>query len=232
MASRFERLPELGSLFPGCVATAVGIPGRIAGRLFDVESETVARATPARQLEFAAGRFCAREALARLDFIDTPLPRRDDRRPVWPDGVVGSISHSRGICGAAVACSVELAGIGLDVEVADACPPELAQRVLTPAERERVATLEGSSDTGLWRTMIFSAKESVYKAVSGFANVREFEDVEVAPLPEENAFIATLLDGQRLRGRFRHFGGWVLTGVVVPTNGFNRKELDSVRSGP
>ncbi len=232
MPARDQGLPDLGLLFPGRVAGAVGVPGRIPGRLFDVESAAVSGAVPRRQLEFAAGRLCGRAALRRLGFDDTPIPRRPDRRPVWPAGVVGSISHSRGICGAVVGHASEFAGIGLDIEIADACEPRLARRVLTGVERERVATLEGAVDSGRWTTMIFSAKESVYKALAGIVELPEFEDVEVTPQPAEQAFFADLRDGRRLHGTFCHAADWVLTGVAVPAAGFERKQLDSERSKP
>src|SRR5690242_8343874 len=70
------------------------------------EGQLLGRAAPERQLEFRAGRHCARLAMGLLGAAG-PVLRAPDRSPVWPSGIVGSIAHTRtrnrGFCGAAVA---------------------------------------------------------------------------------------------------------------------------------
>ena len=80
---------------------------------------SLARAVPTRQREFLAGRFCAREALREIapQRADATLAIGENRAPIWPDGTVGSITHTGGIAAAAVARTSDARAIGLDVEV-------------------------------------------------------------------------------------------------------------------
>src|SRR5688572_29707947 len=60
---------------------------------------TLHGAVPKRQAEFRAGRYCAMTALTALDarFAGCEVGRADSGAPVWPAGIVGSISHSDGM---------------------------------------------------------------------------------------------------------------------------------------
>ena len=61
----------------------------VGAELFPEELRAIARATPARQREFALGRCCAREALALLGGPRVAIPVGRFRDPVWPFGYVG-----------------------------------------------------------------------------------------------------------------------------------------------
>ena len=80
------------------------------------EAACVRRSVEKRRLEFSAGRFCARMALSQLGVHDFSLLPDADRVPLWPPGVVGSISHCSGLAVAAVARSESVKSIGVDVE--------------------------------------------------------------------------------------------------------------------
>ena len=85
--------------------------------LFAQEAVAVDRAVPRRRAEFAAGRRCARAALARIGIPPAPLLRGEDREPLWPDGAVGSITHCAGYVAAAVAATEVMLSVGIDAEV-------------------------------------------------------------------------------------------------------------------
>src|ERR1700716_1803425 len=68
-------------------------------------------AVPNRQREFLAGRLCAAQALRCLGADSTHVGMAGDRAPVWPDGVVGSITHSGGFAAAAVAWAATSPGL-------------------------------------------------------------------------------------------------------------------------
>jgi 4'-phosphopantetheinyl transferase EntD len=131
--------------------------------LLPEEALAVARAVEKRRREYAAGRACARRALARLGVPPAPLLSGADRAPIWPDGIVGAITHSDGYCAAAVAPSSALRSIGIDAEVNNPLPDGVDRHVLTEAELAWTAEI-GAADGINWPTLIFSAKESVYKA--------------------------------------------------------------------
>ena len=60
----------------------------------------MARAVPQRRREFFAGRLAAHRAMEALGHLPEPVPMGQDRAPVWPQGLVGSISHGAGACAA------------------------------------------------------------------------------------------------------------------------------------
>jgi 4'-phosphopantetheinyl transferase EntD len=95
--------------------------------------------------------------------------------PVWPSGVVGTITHTHIWCAAAVAREGQVAGLGADVEPATPLERNLWERICRPEER---AFLEGNPAelAGLLAKGIFSAKESIYKAL--YPTIRVFLDFQ------------------------------------------------------
>lgn len=187
------------------------------------ELRRVATARPRRQAQFSTGRACAREALARLGFPPAPLPAREDRSPVWPEGVVGSISHTDGCCAVVVGASPPWLALGLDVEGDAPLDAKLEARVCRPEER---AWLAGRDDAerGALGKVFFSAKEAVYKCQHPLVGARlGFQDVALRLDPVLGVFDAEIraalpAEHERLRrasGRFARAGGLVLAGVAV-----------------
>jgi 4'-phosphopantetheinyl transferase EntD len=129
--------------------------------LWDEEAAAVARAVPKRRTEFAAGRSAARAAIAEIGFAPAAIPQGDDRAPIWPSGVSGSIAHCDNCCVSVVALKAYHQTLGIDIEPATPLAPDLVAVICTPTER---AWLAGEPDPGLAAKMIFSAKEAVYKA--------------------------------------------------------------------
>jgi 4'-phosphopantetheinyl transferase EntD len=130
------------------------------------ETAAVARAVPKRRHEYAAGRACARAALARLGIPPGPLLRDAHRgAPLWPAGVVGSITHCDGYRAAAVARSTDILTLGIDAEPHDRLPDGVLDAILaTDAERAALAELALRAPDIHWDRLFFSAKETVYKA--------------------------------------------------------------------
>ena len=104
------------SLFPsGVVAAELRAPGD-ASLLLPAEAQDMSNAVPKRMQEFAAGRLCARRALAEFGVADFPVRVARDRQPLWPGFLVGSITHTAGICAAVVAERARLIALGVDTE--------------------------------------------------------------------------------------------------------------------
>ncbi|HWD72974.1 MAG TPA: 4'-phosphopantetheinyl transferase superfamily protein [Actinomycetota bacterium] len=125
------------------------------------ELRLMASAVPRRRAEFAAGRACARAALRRLGINGWPLLVGSKREPLWPAGVVGSITHTDGLVAAAVSRRPPLAGFGIDAEQRRPLPAGVRETVCTPRE---IAWCLAHEPSIPWDTMIFSAKESIFKA--------------------------------------------------------------------
>lgn len=139
----------------------------------------MARAVEKRRAEFTAGRTVARRALRQLGFGAVPIPQGADRGPVWPDGIVGSITHCDGLCAAAVADGSGLLGLGIDAEVVAAMTDEVLRMVTSPAERAMLAALPPSV-RAYGGVALFSAKESIHKALNPYTGVMlDFTDVEL-----------------------------------------------------
>jgi 4'-phosphopantetheinyl transferase EntD len=207
-------------------AAVVATTGDRSVELFPVEREALGQAVEKRRREFVTARACAREALARLAIPPQPIPTGSRGEPVWPDGVVGSITHCTGYRACAVAAASDLTTIGIDAEVAEPLPQGLIGDIALPEERQAIERL-AAADPGIsWDRLLFSIKESIYKA--WFPLTRSwlgFEDACVSLDRERGSFSAQLLvpgptlHGRQLdgfSGRWMIAEGLVLSAIALP----------------
>ena len=127
----------IAGLLPPSVAAAesTGRPPGAAPGLFPAEQAALRTAGPRRRAEFAAGRSCARAALATLGVAAGPILPGPAGQPLWPAGVTGSITHCAGYQACAVARTTDVAAIGIDAEPDAALPAGLIETVATGPER-------------------------------------------------------------------------------------------------
>ncbi|MEG8278973.1 4'-phosphopantetheinyl transferase family protein [Streptomyces sp. AHA2] len=196
-----------------------------AAELFPEEAEVLTRAVAKRRREFAVVRSCARRAMEKLGVPPQPVLPGERGAPGWPAGLVGSMTHCDDYCAAALVRASDLASLGIDAEVDEPLFEEVLTTVSLPAEVDRLRRLADRRPDVHWDRLLFSAKESVYKA--WFPLTREWldfteADVEIA---EDGRFRAALLvPGPRVGGRrLDHFEGrWttgrglIATAVAVP----------------
>jgi len=207
-------------LLPPCVS-AVAVRGDIQDAiLFPEEMALLERAAEARRAEFATTRHCARQALRRIGVADAPIVRGPKREPMWPAGVVGSITHCTGYRAAAVARASEMLTIGIDAEPHAALPKGVDRRVLDDEERAWIA--QAPADTH-WGRLIFSAKESVYKAWFPLAQSwLGFDEATIAIDPDAGTFHARLLIDPppgvpaAFDGRYLIEDGLMVAAIAVP----------------
>ncbi|MGP3968430.1 4'-phosphopantetheinyl transferase family protein [Streptomyces sp. 6N223] len=197
--------------------------------LFPEEERHVARAVDKRRREFGTVRGLARTALARLGGPRAPLLPGERGAPGWPEGFTGSMTHCDGYRAAAVARREELAVVGIDAEPNEPLPDRgILDAVSLPAERPALRELAASRPEVSWERLLFSAKESVYKA--WFPLTRKWLDFEEAEIAFDLAggFTARLLvpgpevDGVRIEGftgRWLARGGILATAIAVPAGG-------------
>jgi 4'-phosphopantetheinyl transferase EntD len=144
--------------------------------------ETIASAVPKRQAEFFHGRLCARAALARHGVVGADVAIGARREPVWPDGFVGSITHSHGIAAAVALPRHACNGVGIDIEtVARGTSVVALSRVAVSArELAYLQSPEQEVPLATLLTLVFSAKESFYKSVFATAGrVLGFDVIEI-----------------------------------------------------
>lgn len=193
-------------------------PGTV---LFPEEEERIARAVDKRRREFTTVRRCARLALARLGVPPAPLLPGERGAPGWPDGVVGSMTHCAGYRAAAVASSARMLAVGIDAEPAEPLPEGVLGQVACDEERTLLAQYAARSPEIPWDRLLFSAKETVYKA--WFPLTRRWLGFEEAILSfdtEAGTFEARILPDDRpvdaFTGRWTVAEGITLTAIAVP----------------
>jgi 4'-phosphopantetheinyl transferase EntD len=218
---------EVSDLFPsGVIAAELTVPAP-RELLTSAEQQLMARCAEKRIQDFAAGRACAHRALRELGILDFSLLAGEHREPLWPAGIVGSITHTRGYAAAVVARQGDLKSVGLDCEVIDSVDEDLWSRICTPSEIERLVQLPPAG-RNRQAALIFAAKEAFYKCQFPLTRAWVgFEDVLIEPLdwpaasgslrivpvktlPVEAGRVA------RLVSRFQFRGPWVMTAITVP----------------
>lgn len=185
---------------------------------------SIQRSVAKRRAEYLAGRLCARAALQALTGQAEVPATGEDRAPVWPAGVVGSITHGTGQAASVVARAKAWRGLGLDLE--QRLEPEralrLAGEILTEAELQRLDALplEARAERV---TLTFSIKESLFKALYPLVGVRfYFHDAEVLAVDGHRVQLRLLIDlsaewhqGREVQGQVRHYPDRLLTLVAV-----------------
>ena len=209
---------------PGVVAVELSGAAR-AGDLYPKELDETDNFGEKRRAEFSAGRLCARRALAEFGIVNFPLQINDDRRPRWPDGIVGSISHTSDYCAVLVARVTDVSAIGFDVERTERIGEELWNALFTFRERERLRRLS-SARCAIDATIIFSAKEAFYKCHFAHSpSWLDFSDVEIEIVPGRDEHAGTFniqpcsarVAPADYNGRFVIAWGFAATSVVIPT---------------
>jgi 4'-phosphopantetheinyl transferase EntD len=221
----------IGEMLPPAVACAEAFADAPDVALFPEEEALLVRAVEKRRREFATGRHCARSALGALGVPPAPILRGEAGAPLWPPGIVGSITHCAGYRAAAVAGARDVLTIGIDAEPDESLTDEVLALVSLPAERGRLRDLATAAPGICWDRLLFSAKESVYKA--WFPLARRwlgFADADItidaaAGNGRDGTFEARLLvaapviGGAPLTGftgRWLAREGLVLTAITVP----------------
>jgi 4'-phosphopantetheinyl transferase EntD len=219
----------IGDILPPAVAVEEAFGDLPDVMLFPCEEAVIANAVEKRRREFATARACARAALAKLGLPPVPIVPGVRGAPQWPSGVVGSITHCDGYRASAVARDRDVVTIGLDAEPHDALPAGVLGAVASGGEQARLAALATARPDVCWDRMLFSAKESVYKA--WFPLTRRwlgFEEACVDFDPVNRTFTARLLaDGPVVNGglltgfegRWLVSNGLLATAIVITAAG-------------
>ncbi len=194
-------------------------------QLFDEEAAVVSRAVDKRRREFTTGRACARRALAGLGRPPVAIPIGQRGEPLWPQGVVGSITHCDGYRACAVAESGTISALGIDAEPHAPLPAGVLALIALPRELAQLRELARAVPELHWDRLIFSAKEAVFKAWFPLTHRwLGFEQAVVVIDPDGDTFTARLIapavthDGRRIdsfAGRWRVRDGLVVTAIAL-----------------
>lgn len=211
--------PVIEQILPSEVVAVEAFGDDPDATLFPAETAVVGRAAGKRRREFTTARACARAALGLLGIPPVPILPGERGAPQWPDGVTGSITHCTGFRAAAVARTGDVAALGVDAEPDKPLPDGVLDMIASDRERAHLARLSAADPGVCWERLLFSAKESVYKA--WFPLTRrwlDFTEAEVTFDRTRHVFTASLLVPaplSEMRGRWMSAHGLLTTAVVL-----------------
>ncbi len=213
------------SIIPAAVAAVDTFVDPPDAGLLPGEEAVVRKAVDKRRREFTTARWCARQAMGRLGYGPVPILPGTRGEPQWPAGLVGSITHCAGYRAAVLAEKEKVTTVGIDAEPNEALSNGMLEAVSLAEERDRIAVLTRDHPGIAWDRMLFSAKESVYKAWFPLAGRwLDFEDANIVVDPLRHTFTAKLLvtgpwtNGRRLNGfagRWLVEHGLIVTAITV-----------------
>jgi len=215
----------IDEILPPAVAAVEAFADPPGATLFPEEEAVIANAVEKRRREFTTARFCARAALAQLGLPAAPILPGLRGAPRWPAGVVGSITHCAGYRASAVARTQDLVTLGVDAEPHDVLPVGVLDMIALADERAGLTELRAAAPVVHWDRLLFSAKETVYKAWFPLTQRWLGYDEAVITFDQAGTFAARLLvppivhDGRRLAGfagRWLVRDGLLVTAIAVP----------------
>jgi 4'-phosphopantetheinyl transferase EntD len=222
----------MADLVPGTVVTYETREELVEIELPRQELEQVSRAVEKRKHDFMTGRVCAHRALGQLGELATvPIASGDRGEPLWPSGVVGSITHCRGFRACAVAWKRDIHSLGIDAEVAKRLPAGVLEIIASQRERRHILCEDPAL---VLDTVLFSAKEAVFKAWYPLTKERlkgHDIDIDISVDARHGGFRAQLLvagpqlagrELGELRGRWRIEDGIVATAMAISADGRDR----------
>ncbi|MFF3152244.1 4'-phosphopantetheinyl transferase [Streptomyces sp. NPDC057910] len=198
----------------------------LPGPLFASERALCEGAGPCREGEFTTGRWCAHRALVRLGEPPAAVGRGPRGEPLWPPGILGSITHCPGFRAAALCRAGRARALGIDAEVDAPLPARVRDRLISADEAGRMRPEVAGE------RLLFSAKEAAYKACSalvGDGRAPRLADLRIlvepgrhgpgasgrfrVRVPDTTGLVD--LDGRHFQGRWKRSHGLVLTSCVI-----------------
>lgn len=187
-------------LLPDAIAVSESASPVGLDTLLPAERPFVEQSVEKRRLDFATGRHRARAALATLglEAASCAIGVGEHRQPMWPAGVIGSITHCEGRYAAAVARYGEFVALGIDVEQNVELTDDVVRATSHARESAALPAVAGLS----WPTVLFSAREAVFKAwYPRVGTWLDFLDVTIELDPASGAFGVQFLGAQERRAR-------------------------------
>ncbi|WP_372801329.1 4'-phosphopantetheinyl transferase family protein [Paracoccus seriniphilus] len=215
------RLAQMaGSLFPDTVGLGVMSIGA-AENPWPEEQPVVAHAVPHRQAEFAAGRAAARMAMAAIGAPRAAIPAGEDRAPIWPAELTGSITHAEDTALAVVASTSHFRGLGIDIEPDAPLPADVLSDI---CDGDECAWISGQPAPLRWARLIFVAKEAAFKCQYPVSKtIFGFDVMTIRIFPETGQLtarftraVAPYAAGELLHGRYVLSAGLIIAGFIDP----------------
>lgn len=210
------------NILPSTVAVSETNPRVTYTGLHPKERAAMANMIATRSREYSAGRMAASDALAQLHVFGQPVIQGQDRAPIWPAGIVGSIAHTSTHCLAVAAQACDIESIGIDIEPNCDLNLDLTHEICTFKELEWLDQ-QPLLQRGKLARLIFSAKECAYKCQYPLTHeIFGFDTLHIQIDQATSSFIATFdrsvtmfNEGHQLSGRFYTDHDTILTTLYV-----------------
>lgn len=180
-----------------------------------------------RKAEYIAGRFCALKILNSLDIACENISSNEDRTPIWPPNILGSITHSENYVSVSITNNSSILGIGRDSEFI--FPKMTAEKVKPIIIQDDELELINGLKKEEFLSLIYSAKESFYKAV--YPSTKKpfyFDDVSILEINDSYFKIKAKKNlgpffktDQIFKGEFIFSDGLVHTGIIIKKDDLN-----------
>jgi len=161
--------------------------------------EQIRTSNPVRQASYFYGRYCARQVLEHFGHADFIVESGAFNQPIWPKGINGSITHSSTYAAAFATCRSNNLGIGIDVEknISTSRRNTIEQKVLSATELKLMNSKDHKLNTNMIFTLMFSVKESFFKAAFSNANrYFGFDYLEILELDDQRYRVHALVKKQ------------------------------------
>jgi 4'-phosphopantetheinyl transferase EntD len=147
-----------------------------------------------RQSEFLVGRYTALEAVRTLGIKIDNISIGRHRNPIWPNGILGSITHTNQKVICSISAGENFSYLGIDLE--HIIPLKLLEdikREIINKDEEQLIKISSEPYQNVF-TIIFSAKESIFKALYPYVECYfDFSVVEVVSICfNSNSLVLTL----------------------------------------
>jgi enterobactin synthetase component D len=172
-----------------------------------------------RKQEFLAGRVCAMKAAELIGIQISDIPTAKNREPVWPSGIVGSISHSNVMAVSCIAKSSDFISVGIDTEslIVEETIKAIKNAIALPSEISFLEESLKGIDFDLKYTLLFSMKEALYKAIYPLnKEFIDFHDVSLISLSIEKQTFSLRYRSRMFAGHFTVSDRSVITIVPIP----------------
>lgn len=182
--------------------------------VFPGEEALLKKSYPLRQRQFEAGRRSARQALAHLGYAPCEILKGALGEPLWPPGLVGSLSHKKNLAVAVVGRKSAVASLGIDIELDRPIPRAPRALIFRRNDREALSDFEYHWPDKNWDTVLFSCKESALKAfTSEFQKIINIFDISIEKSQASNIVVLSIKNFPSMK----YFGVWQFMGEYVAT---------------
>jgi enterobactin synthetase component D len=180
---------------------------------------SLSNATKNRQLEFCRGRALAMECLKKIGRSPEQIKRGRNREPIWPSGIVGSISHTKELVVAVVGEKKDILTLGVDLEQIGRVRKDVCRMIKNNDDLDSCEFI----DEKVFHTILFSSKESLYKAL--YPEVKKFFGFEDACLCElghdqftlqlRRTLTSDYIKGMKITGYWKQYQNHIISIIEI-----------------